>query len=219
MKNPSPKIKEDVSPEFNYKIAKSIKLVRPIHFKHINFWDVVAHRKSVRTFQSVSLETISEILWTCAKVKSLSISNSNYILTHRPTASAGARHPIDILIYSSALASQDLFYYNPFDHSLNQLIFDHKLLDSFLIHVNQMMGNKIETAFWFVAHFSRTEAKYTNAQSLVWRDAGALINAIQLASIALNIGSCPLGTLGEPYISKLLGKRNNIYGVGGILLG
>ena len=58
---------------------------------------------------------------------------------------------------------------------------------------------------WFVAHVKRTQAAYINPESLVWKDAGALIMMFQLVATAFDIKSCPVGTLGEPIPSEMFG--------------
>jgi SagB-type dehydrogenase family enzyme len=217
--NPTPKKDEDKAIVFNYPITQILELTKPRDIESINFWEVIENRRSTREFRELSLDEISNVLMS-AKVKEIFVQNDGYILTHRSSASAGARHPIDIIVLSPILDSfKSFYYYNPFLHSLNKLGFESNIIEQFQDHINSILFSDKATIFWFVAHPDRTEAKYLNALSLIWRDAGALINHIQLVCTALNINSCALGSLGEPFISKLFSSIGEVYGVGGILLG
>ncbi len=181
------------------------------------FSKVITNRQSTRKFRPVSKEQISELLWYTAKVKSLQVQDNGYILTHRGVPSGGARHPIDIIAYDPKMfGNAHFYYYNPFDHSLNQVVNTHTA--PLINHVNQIVPIDDGTLLWFVAHTQRTAAKYENSESLIWRDSGALINSMQLTCTALSLNSCPIGSLGEPYISDFFGVPD-IFGAGGIIIG
>jgi SagB-type dehydrogenase family enzyme len=154
-----------------------------------------------------------------SKVISCEIQEDGYISSHRPAPSAGARHPIDLIISLPNNFENDLYYYNAFDHTLNKLEVEKILVSSFMNHINDIISIDDGTIIWFVAHPERTESKYENAQSLIWRDAGALIYCLQLTCTAFKINSCPIGSLGEPFISKMFEERGQVIGVGGLLLG
>jgi SagB-type dehydrogenase family enzyme len=195
-------------------------MTRPDSLEPMNLWDIVVGRNSRREFQKLSIEQISQVLWLSAKVNTVSVQSNGFVLSHRRSASAGARHPIDIIILSPILDSfKSLYYYNPFEHTLNKLILDNALIAKFKEHLNLIFDISDATIVWFIAHSDRTEAKYDNPLSLVWRDAGALIHSVQIACTGCSISSCPVGSLGEPFISQLFGVNTNIFGVGGIMIG
>jgi len=218
--NPKPKFQEDKPTVFNYCIGETLSLIKPVNLDPISFWDVISSRRSMRTFHQLSLDEISKVLWLSAKVQDISVQDNGYILTRRPSASAGARHPVDIILLSPALDNfKSCYYYNPFDHTLNKLILPDLIIKHFLNHVNSIFQVGDGTVLWFIAHSLRTEVKYDNSQSLIWRDAGALIHSVQLACTGCNINSCPVGSLGEPFISQMFSGNENIFGVGGIVIG
>ena len=219
MINPFPKDNEDEPLVVNYPIINTLKLDQPSHYTPINFWDVLNKRNSKRTFRELSLHEISTLLWASSKVKNLAVQENGYILTYRPSSSAGARHPIDLVVMSPTLHSKEFHYYNPFDHSLNKLSLSNFSTADFLNHVASIIPVGEGTIIWFICHPHRTSAKYENFQSLVWRDAGVLIHSIQIACCALGLNSCPVGSLGEPFISEGFLNVSNVFGVGGIIVG
>lgn len=220
MKNPKIKQIEGIVAVFNYNILESIKLSRNLTPFKISFDTVLEKRKSSRGFSHITLQNISDLLWHVAKVKTIFQQDNGYILTHRGTASAGARHPIDIIISSSQLLSNnDFYYYNPFEHSLNKLAISHSDKAAFFEHIEEIIDTTNATIIWFVAHKKRTSAKYSYSDSLIYRDAGALIQAIQMVCAAMDINSCPVGSLGNPFISNFFNNQMGISGAGGLLIG
>ena len=217
--NPIPKNAEEFPIKVEYPIVQTIKLDQSKDYSPVNFWDVLNNRRSSRNFRKLSLDEISSVLWASSKVKSLSVQKNGYILTHRPASSAGARHPIDIIILSATLNCKEFHYYNPFDHSLNRLKLEKFSVDDFLNHVESVIPFGDGTIVWFICHPHRTSAKYDNFQSLVWRDAGVLIHSLQMVCSALGLNSCPVGSLGEPFISQGFSPLGEIFGVGGIIIG
>jgi SagB-type dehydrogenase family enzyme len=220
MKNPQPRTTEEKVASFEYPVQYTFKLPAAISAIPTRFDEIISKRKSTRDFSGITLQQLSDILWYTAKVKKTFVQDNGYILTHRGTPSAGARHPIDMLIINEELFNTNLpHYYNPFEHSLNRLGVPQQTVKNFITHVDEVVPKTNATLIWFIAHPKRTAAKYENPESLIWRDAGALINSIQLTCTALNINCCAIGTLGEPYISDFFNHQDDIFGTGGLLIG
>lgn len=221
MNNPTPRDKESDVNQSIYRISKTFNLPKPEQFPDKPFLTVLTTRKSSREFGFIGLEQLSEVLWLSAKVKSSKPQGNGYILTNRPSPSAGARHPIDLIVSSPMLDDgKSLFYYNPFNHSLNKLEFGEGISgDKLKKHLLESFPTgESATVIWFVAHKDRTEAKYEYADSLIWRDIGALASYIQLVCNYSQINSCIGGTLGYPFFSELFPYENVLSG-GCILLG
>jgi SagB-type dehydrogenase family enzyme len=217
MKNPLPRTTEKKGISFEYPIQSTFKLPASISAIPARFDEVISKRRSTRNFSGITLQQLSDILWYTAKVKKTFVQDNGYILTHRGTPSAGARHPIDIVIYNPKIFNNEHFYYyNPFEHSLNQLT--NPNTQPLTQHINQIVPIGDGTLIWFVVHQQRTAAKYDHPESLIMRDSGALLNSIQLTATALTLNSCPIGSLGEPFISDFFDNAD-IYGAGGIIIG
>ena len=213
--NPEPQKDIENVPQFLYPISETIRLAIPTLFPSTSFIDVIKERKSSSDFKGLSIDQLSHLLWLSCKVKDIAIDSTGYILTHRPSASAGGRHPIDVLVLSPILGNSAVYYYNPFEHTLNKLYLREKDLVELQLHVNESIALGDATLLWLLAHPTRTTAKYNNAVSLIWRDAGALVHSIQLACTFLDINSCALGSLGEPYISNIFSKMCEVWSAGG----
>lgn len=222
MLNPTPKKTNDSYQLFDYPIIKTERLPRNGDDKDSPLLEFIQRRESLRNFKIIDANVLNKVLWFSAKVGKIDIQRDGYILSSRSSPSAGGRHPIDIIISrpdSKQMEERMFSYYNPFDHSLNLLDLNKQKCNEFLLHINSIVSITDATVIWFVAHSSRTSMKYENCESLIWRDAGALIYCFQLVCTTFDLKSCPIGSLGEPYISELFHKEAGVFGVGGLLLG
>lgn len=218
--NPSPLKELGKLVPYQYQIGKKIKLSIPQDVLNVPFYKVLLHRRSKRNFTTLSIEKISHLLWYAAKARKITVAANNFLLSQRSSPSAGAIHPIDILIsMPSSMIERKFSYYDPFNHVLEELNLEKNKVIQFLEHINYNLNITNATIIWFVAHLNRTGSFYTNPESLVWKDAGAITMTFQLVATATNICCCPLGTLGSPYLENLFNNEKNIFSAGGILLG
>jgi hypothetical protein len=74
------------------------------------------------------------------------------------------------------------------------------------------------TLLLFAAEPGMTSAKYENAMSLVWRDAGVLQGHLAMAAEAIGLNFCLLGVIGEPWIGALTDEPG-LVGVGAAYVG
>lgn len=74
-------------------------------------------------------------------------------------------------------------------------------------------------AIALMADVHLTSTIYENPESLLWRDAGAVLQTLALASEAYDLGFCPLGILGQDFADALLPENHHYLGVGVALIG
>lgn len=218
-KNPKPRLRIKKITFFQYKIDNYISLPKPSRVSNSRFLNVLLARNSQKKFNKLSLNKISSLLWYSAKVKKVILANDSLILTHRGAPSAGGIHPIDIFISLPAISNRVLYYYDPYLHKLGKIDVNQSELVSFFDMVSKNLNFRNATIIWFGADMQRTEQKYQNSNSLVWRDAGALIMLFQLVATAFKIKCCPIGTLGEPYFSSLFKHHKKFVSAGGLMIG
>lgn len=75
------------------------------------------------------------------------------------------------------------------------------------------------TVVWFAAEVARTETKYRQPETLLLRDAGALLALLNIVACTAGMNFCALGPTGDPHISKLFGSTEAIRGTGGFVVG
>jgi Nitroreductase family len=171
------------------------------------FRDACALRRSQREFWPLKLEALSQLLELTCRVH---FSISGMAQSSRPPPSAGALHPIRVLLHRFGEAHWTC--YDPFDHALVRL---HSDVEPTTVReaLDAIMPGNDATLVLFAAEPGETLAKYENGCSLVWRDAGILQGYFALAAEALGLHLCLLGVTGEPWVSRLACARD-LFGVG-----
>jgi SagB-type dehydrogenase family enzyme len=217
--NPTPREVELRHSEFSYNLVEESYLPEADPLPESPLSVLLKSRRSRRTFKAISPEELNALLWHSARTIEVERSSTAF-WQHRPTPSAGGRHPIDLLIFKEQDKSRSVYLYNALSHALGRLTAsDSEDLDNFFSSVNDVVPLAQATIIWFAAQFERTLSRYENGESLVWRDAGALITTIALVAECLGLNSCAVGITGEPHISRMLNSREKVVGVGGVIVG
>lgn len=204
---------------FVYPILEKLKLpVVPFSKRQRDFLDVLRERRSEKQLGICTLEELSEILFHA--VKPYAISRDDYDMTVYRSASpsAGGRHPIDILVGLQEKEEKRLYLYEPLSHSLLRLDVPVELQREFFDDVNQTLLLGDSTLIWFSIQYMRTASKYTDYESLVWRDAGAQLCCLQQVAKYVGLDSCPIGYLAEDTFNKMFQCDSLISG-GGMIVG
>ena len=160
------------------------------------FGSVLDSRASQRAMSGISLGRISALLWHSARTRE---TLSDGELQHRASPSAGGIHPIWLLVLHPSAPGCQL--YDPFRHSLRHL--DHvgpSVVANALAEFRDILPDAHGAFLVLAAEHGLTHARYSNANSLVWRDAGCLLATVQLVATWLGVASCPLGSLGESLV-------------------
>jgi SagB-type dehydrogenase family enzyme len=180
-----------------------------------SFRDVVRARRSQRNFAAPTIEQLARLLALACRVRAPLEPLEGLSLSTRPAPSAGALHPIHVILHRR---DQERWQrYDPYSHSLVGLQTNHspsKVRESL---AEVLVGGQA-TVILFAAEPNLTFAKYEQACSLIWRDAGVLQGVFSLAAEALGFHWCLLGVTGEPWVSGLF-RQNALVGVGAAYLG
>ena len=212
-----PRPKEQIQPyqPFIWPSGHTVSLVTPEDIPQ-SFCDVVAARRSNRKFGPLTLTDISSLLWYSSRVLARRGSALGFDLSQRPTPSAGAIHPIHVLACSSTRASWQR--YDPEQHCLTEV--SHGVLApcDALAQIGTAIDPQKGTLLWLAAEVGKTASKYESPESLIWRDAGALIAHLGLVASYLGLHFCALGATGARWGVEL-NEAQLICGVGAALVG
>lgn len=140
-----------------------------------------------------------------------------HIWQSRLSPSAGGTHSIDLLLLRVPEHGEALMMYDAFGHTLNAA----KLSDSqsrlALLQAAMEVKHEPEAVIlWFAAQPHILETYYENSESLLWRDAGALVAVFYFVAAALGLRCCAIGATGDPMIN---GLNAQMRGVGGLFVG
>lgn len=189
--------------------ASSEALVRP-------FGEVLDARTSYREFGIVHDQQLGAFLWNACRTRGIGASNLGFDLEHRAAPSAGAIHPIHIVVKRPG--DDRWWMYEPRAHQLVELRHATVKLAGLYELSLQVLDGDEATRILYLAEPGKTLGKYQDGCSLVWRDAGALLAIMALTATAQGLNFCPLGITGEPWASTLADQRK-LAGVGLALLG
>ena len=178
--------------------------------------NLLDHRRTRRTFSALSEGQLGQLLWRCSRTQSIAESDYGFDLELRPTPSAGAIHPIHLLLHRPG--APNWRRYDSRRHGLVELPESAKALAGLEEHCHDALPSEHATQLLFVAEPGKTCAKYQNGESLIWRDAGALLSVMAIIAEALDYSFCPLGITGEPWAGRLA-PAGVLMGVGVALVG
>jgi SagB-type dehydrogenase family enzyme len=203
-------------PEWNYRLGPPQYLSVPRAPKGKPAMAVIKARRSSLPISSLSQKDLAAILWwTCKTMLQARVGRWE----HRPTPSAGGRHPIDVVVQDLASPAA-LFFYDTRSHALRPLARSSAVASKRLSEaVKAVTGAEVGTVLWHAAQPARTMSRYSNGSSLVWRDAGALVAMTAIVAEALGLACCPIGITGEPWLSRALNSSSAVLGVGGCVVG
>lgn len=177
---------------------------------------LLERRRSKRSFNVLSETELSELLWRCARTQAVADSEYGFELEHRPALSAGAIHPIHILVDHHA--SGNWQRYDSRRHGLHEIPSASELFTPMDQQSEATLAIGQGTRLLLVAEPGKTFAKYQQGESLIWRDAGVLLAIMAMVAEALGYTFCPLGITGEPWASRLA-PTGILSGVGVALVG
>ena len=182
---------------------------------HAELGQLLRTRRTERQFDAISDADLGAWLDLCCRSELVQGSIYGFDLRWKPTPSAGAIHPIHLVLGTPGLAT-----WRRYDDVGHGLVDVPSALDARDVHrfVQDVLPAPHATVILLAAEVGKTAAKYDHPASLVWRDAGALLAVMGLAAHALSLAFCPLGVTGEPWVGRLLDQQG-LFGVGAAFVG
>lgn len=211
--NPSPREVAIRYEPYLWQNCQTEFLDTPNDIPEISLSHILDRRRSSRTFGPVPWATIHNFLWLTSRQVLVGHDALGFELSKRPTPSAGAIHPVHILLSNE---TPEWKRYIPAKHAFAQV--KESISLDIRDAIARLMAPEHATILMLVAEPGKTSAKYDNPNSLIWRDAGAILGVMAIVAEFLNLNFCPLGITGEPWAQKL-DKQSRLVGVGVALLG
>jgi len=109
--------------------------------------------------------------------------------------------------------------YEPLRHELQVLIpRERGKVGELVGAVQEILPLAHGTAVFLLGDVARVTAVYENSLSLLWRDAGALLQTLFLSATAFRLTFCPVALLGHELI-EALGLEERLLGAGAAVIG
>jgi SagB-type dehydrogenase family enzyme len=213
--DPRPRASLEPYQAVQWDISEEIPLAVPDDSALASFARTLEARRSERAFGPLTELQLTALLWHAARTKQTALSPLGVQVSHRLAPSGGGIHPIHLVIQ---WPGNGWVRYDPEAHALNVLGSASERLSPVLDHCAHALPVGNGRVMLYVAEFGKTAAKYENAQSVVWRDAGALQATVGLVAASLGLHHCLLGITGNPWASGL-SIEGKLQGVGVSILG
>jgi hypothetical protein len=214
-KDPLPRHDPIPAQPFAWPVTAKINCAPIIDPPDQRFTEVLERRRCERHIDRAPLGDIVNVLAFTMRPR---FSNDDeFGRTKRPAMSAGALHPISVLIIPN-LDDQRVLHYNPREHCLESLQADSNCVKQSVDRCRVVLPEADGTYLVFAADTTITGAVYECPESLIWRDAGALLQTIAMVSTAFQLVFCPLGLLGSE-IAAMLGDPCHIISAGVAVVG
>jgi SagB-type dehydrogenase family enzyme len=185
----------------------------------VSLWCVLDSRTSRREFARLSEQSLSAVLWYSAKTRRIGCQKGRH-WESRPSPSAGGIHAVDLFTVDRGTSKPCARLYDARSHSLRELIVnDGQEVARFVGAVAQVIDPGEGTIIWSVGDWQKVCAHYVHGESLMWRDAGALLGVLGLVCEGLGLNCCAVGMTGEPLVSRLFGVSDRLVGLGGCIVG
>ncbi len=180
------------------------------------FSRVLEERRSVRSMSPLVLrEVVNTVAY--ATLPRFRQERNSGLRTRRPAVSAGALHPLSIVAITGQ-RNPRAFRYDCLAHRLELLDAKRSILEDMQGQAASVLPHAHATLLVFIAEAGRTQQWYTNSDSLVWRDAGALLQTLALTATAFGQAFCPIGLLGNSLVGAL-GGHPHLKATGAALIG
>jgi SagB-type dehydrogenase family enzyme len=180
-----------------------------------SFAELISRRRTRYELGIPPGQAVEDLLRLTCQVQVQLDGPHGFRLSNRPVPSAGGIHPIHVVLH--APGSNQVHRYDPFQHGLRKIesTLDTQKLRSAMYEV---VPADQAVLLLLVAEPGMTAAKYADASSLIWRDAGVLLAGLIFAAEALGLNFVPLGVTGDPWAGQLV-SQPGLYGVGAALIG
>lgn len=216
--NPRPKLCSEEPRPIQWPVHRYVRCPPIIALPPQDFSSVLESRRSSRELRPAPLRELVNFVAITNRPRFV-LEDDRYGRTRRWSPSAGALHPIDTLLVDWR-GSTRLMRYDATEHRIGLLtIYDRDAIDRFSRDCAAILPEVRGTALVLAGNLSHVAAVYDSPISLLWRDAGVLLQTLSLVATALRLGFCPLGILGADVVRALFPREPEIVAVGVGLVG
>lgn len=176
-------------------------------------------RRSVREMGTAPLRSVLALVGWVTVARAVRVADP-LGRTRRVAPSAGALHPVEVIVVTGGRRAPVLLRVDPISARVHVLSERRTGRASrFLARLPDLLPRARGTALVLLADHARTDAVYRRPDSLLWRDAGALLASLQFAASSIGLVTCLTGLLGEEVADALFPGSDRVLPVGTLLVG
>jgi len=195
--------------------ARTLEIPR-VAYEPRDFADILRARRSSRLTETATLSEVASVVREALKTDFIG-TGSHQGRKLKRVVSAGALHPVKCAIIDPD--GYTVVYDDGKDEFLAVKPRDPDLLAEGLLNCASVLSSARGHVISLMADTRTTSSVYSNPASLLWRDAGAVLQTLALVSETFDLGFCPLGILGQELTDALLPKDHQFLAVGVAVIG
>ena len=167
MLDPSPRDCALKAERFNWQLGEKVILAKSAGIAFDSIDQIIDLRRTKREFGRLSEAQQNALLWYTSRTIISEVDSNGLEVQHRPAPSAGALHPIHILIHTPG---NKCYKYIPEEHSL--MLCRSDFIDSTAIRskADELVIGELGTLIQLIAEPAITMSKYKHAESLIYRE-------------------------------------------------
>jgi len=182
----------------------------------LDFGEVLRSRRSTRRLEKATLQQVAAVVREALKADYTG-TGMHEGRKRKRVISAGALHPVNCVLIDPDEGA--IYYDDENDVFVAVQPRDQALLGTYLAKCEDVLPTARGHVIGLIADVRDLSSVYTDHETLLWRDAGAVLQTLALTSEASNLGFCPLGILGQELADALLGNDQAFVGVGAAAIG
>lgn len=168
----------------------------------------------------MSWDDVGRLLWHgCRTLEPAGRGRAGIKTEHRASPSAGGLHPVSVVCHLRGDDTPPRLYL-PRTHQFAVLDGAELGCGADNDHdVQQLLGTVNGCTLRFVGDLDKVRAAYENPESLLWRDAGALLATLCLTAEWLGLTAAPLGLVGTQHVRSLGFPTGRFAALGALQIG
>lgn len=177
---------------------------------------VLRSRRSDRVFSEAPIEEVAFVVRETLRADFVGV-DAKCGRKLKAVMSSGALHPVKCVLLGQE--GSPIYYDDVGDRFLSVGVRDAQQLNAFLQKCQSVLPEANGHWVALIADSRDLSRLYSDHQSLLWRDAGAVIQTMALVTEARGLAFCPLGILGQHLIDALLPDGSGFVAVGVVAIG
>jgi hypothetical protein len=182
------------------------------------FASVVSRRRTSRDCIPASLGQILSVVQFVLRACQIGVG-PNAGRLRKATISAGALHPVEALVVSGPDVSDPIVYLDEQDIFGTVSFRDADLAQEALRELKGIVSEARGHFVLLVANLAHAQQAYENPHSLLWRDAGAVLQTFSLSASAAGMLFIPLGLSGRRILDAISSPHEGYLAVGTGIIG
>ena len=190
----------------SYPGTERIQLPQPNLSQPANLWECLAKRRSERDTipDPLNLEELARLMWAAQGVT----ARAGGVFLLRTAPSAGALYPFETYLYIDKVEEvpKGIYHFNVQDFVLERIKDGNYNRDFIDASLGQSAVGRAAVVIIWTAMMLRCMTKYRDrAMRYIPMDLGHVCQNVQLAAVAMGMGSCPIGAFYDDDFNRLLG--------------